>query len=437
MDPTQFDRCAKTLAAAGTRRALVRLLAALPLGVTLTIGLGDAPDATADSGDHGSSHRRQRRRARRDAGLDQEKRKGKAKRKGKPRRRKPAGCTPESAAQTCAGKCAQVPNNCGAVINCGPCACTPTSCPICQTCDASTRTCLPASCPVCQTCDAAGQCVADGAREGHGCGAGLVCQGGTCGCLRSTANLQAAITVAAAGATLTLCPGTWNLTSTIAIAQNLTLVGAGVGQSILDGGNAVQVLKIDRDVTVTVQDLTITKGRATGSFFPEDVGGGIFNAGTLTLVGVSVSVNTAGSGAIYNANFGTLTLQDSRVMGNTANHSGGGIYTLGTVTLQAGSSVMNNTATKNGGGIYNEHGTVTLQADSSVSGNTSVLGGGIVNRGGTLTLQAGSSVTGNTALFGGGILNDQQQQGTVTLEPGSSVTGNSLDNCDPNIGSCI
>ena len=64
MDPRRFDTLAKTLTRSGTRRHIVRLLTALPLGVTLTAVLGDLPDATAEDDDHGSSHRHHRRVAR-------------------------------------------------------------------------------------------------------------------------------------------------------------------------------------------------------------------------------------------------------------------------------------------------------------------------------------------------------------------------------------
>jgi hypothetical protein len=40
MDPVRFDRLAKSLSGAGTRRGTMRLLAILPLGVTLASFLG-------------------------------------------------------------------------------------------------------------------------------------------------------------------------------------------------------------------------------------------------------------------------------------------------------------------------------------------------------------------------------------------------------------
>jgi hypothetical protein len=46
MDTERFDRVTKTLAQAGTRRSLVRLLAVLPVGGALGTLLGDDTAAT-------------------------------------------------------------------------------------------------------------------------------------------------------------------------------------------------------------------------------------------------------------------------------------------------------------------------------------------------------------------------------------------------------
>ena len=64
----------------------------------------------------------------------------------------------------------------------------------------------------------------------------VTCQQGTCATvssgpprtpcsgLKPTDDLQAAIDAAAAGSTLTLCPGTWRLSAPVLIAKNLTLI---------------------------------------------------------------------------------------------------------------------------------------------------------------------------------------------------------------------
>lgn len=272
-------------------------------------------------------------------------------------------------------------------------------------------------------------------------------------CLPATANLQAAVNAAPPGATLTLCAGRRVLAATVDIGQDLTLVGAGAGQTILDGGDAVRVLRIGELARVTVRDLTVTRGRVTGQQPDDGAGGGIFTLGVLTLTNVTVASNagvggggiftrgalTLGAGSVVTANdaaagagvvvdaAGTLTMQSgSRVSGNTASDSVGGVFSLGTLILEAGSRVSGNTAAEAAGGIASE-GQLVLKDGSVVGGdrpedaNSATIGGGIVVEGGVTTLEAGSRVTGNTASErGGGILNG----GALTLNDGSSVSGN-------------
>lgn len=206
-------------------------------------------------------------------------------------------------------------------------------------------------------------------------------------CLPPTTDLQAAIDAAAAGATITLCPGTWTLTSTIQIGKTLTLTGSGAGKTVLDGGsqpgrNGVRVLRITGGVA-TVQNLTITNGTAIDS-------GDVANGG-----GVAVD-----DGA-------TLNLTDCAVTNNTAVHDGGGIYTAGTTTV-SGCSVTGNSA-RYGGGIYNFEGMLTLQI-SDVSGAT-------------------CTVANNTAsVNGGGVYS---WFGTVESDDTATFSGNEPDNCAP------
>ena len=223
--------------------------------------------------------------------------------------------------------------------------------------------------------------------------------------------------------------GTYQLTLTnsvdeqggdLDIKSNVTLKGAGAGQTILDGNAADRVLEIYQGKTVSVEGVTIQNGKVNNSN-----GGGIYNSGTLTLKDSTVSGNTAigntnnngHGGGIYNDSTGTLTLTNSTVSGNTAS-VGGGIFNSGTLTLKD-STVSGNTANPgSGGGILNYLGTLTL-TDSTVSGNTAGYGGGGIYGLGTLTL-TNSTVSGNRAEYdGGGIGN----AGTLTLT-NSTVSGN-------------
>ncbi|MFT4041044.1 MAG: hypothetical protein QM692_22880 [Thermomicrobiales bacterium] len=222
-------------------------------------------------------------------------------------------------------------------------------------------------------------------------------------CLATTANLQEAIDAAPAGTTLRLCSGRRVLTSTVTISKNFTLLGAGSDKTILDGGNAVRVLLLTDGITVTVQDLTITRGLANGDF-PDDRGGGI-----------------EGKKA-------TLTLRGVAVTDCTATGDGGGIHTfVSTLRLEAGCRITGNTG-RDGGGIFNNGSEVTVDA-SQVSNNTATSrGGGIFDLSGanTLTLSGRSTVTGNAALTSGGGI---QVQGPVTITPGSRVVNNDPDDC--------
>ena len=189
MHASRFDTLVKTFSTPGTRRALLRLVAALPLAGALDTLLKEESEAG----------RRKRRKARHDPGDDKDNRKGQRKKKGRRKKkgqhRQPApapapSCVSESRAQTCAGRCGQATNKCGQQVGCGPCACNPT-CPICQVCDERTGSCIPDPeaggdpCATCHTCDGDGQCAAvtddTPCDDGDACTSNDVCTNGVCG----------------------------------------------------------------------------------------------------------------------------------------------------------------------------------------------------------------------------------------------------------------
>jgi hypothetical protein len=143
MDSRQFDRLARSLSEAGSRRGLLGLLATMPVLGGLFALL--APEDAEAKG------RRKRRK--------------KKHKHGRPRthgKRKKKTCKPNSLAKTCVGKCGPIKNNCKKTVECGSCACNP-PCAICQTCD-----------------DRTGQCTNQA--NGTACGEGLQCQEGQCVC---------------------------------------------------------------------------------------------------------------------------------------------------------------------------------------------------------------------------------------------------------------
>jgi hypothetical protein len=193
------------------------------------------------------------------------------------------------------------------------------------------------------------------------------------------------------GATISVLTGTY--TETLTISDSVTLTGAGVGRTIIDGEKSGTVVTVNEGATVKITGVTIRNGLNSLE------GGGIFNAGALTLSNSTVSGNSAtGVGGIFNA--GTLTVRNSTLSGNRATDgSAGGIFNDATLTV-TNSTLSGNRATGvggivHGGGIYNDGGTLTLSG-STLSHNSATVGGGIDNIGGTVTL-ATTILAGNTA----------------------------------------
>lgn len=214
----------------------------------------------------------------------------------------------------------------------------------------------------------------------------------------------------------------FNVTGTITLLSvlpdvtgNLTISGPGAGSLAISGNNARRVFSIAGGANVELSGLTIRQGQAYA-----DVGGGIFNAGTLTIRTSTVSGNVArvsgAGGGVFNG--GTLTVISSTISGNSTTGVGGGIYNNGTARVN-NSTISGNSATGSvGGGIYNA-GTLTISA-STFSGNAVPNAGAGINNMGTLTV-SNSTFSGNTADdLGGGIGN----YGTLTVS-NSTFSGNS------------
>ncbi|NJL01778.1 MAG: CHAT domain-containing protein [Spirulinaceae cyanobacterium SM2_1_0] len=229
---------------------------------------------------------------------------------------------------------------------------------------------------------------------------------------------------------------------------DLTITGQGTNVTIQRGGAApnFRIFNVVAGETVILDSLTIRNGSLTGG----DEGGGINNAGSLTLNNSIVSDNQIsgppagdqGDGGGIN-NTGSLTLNNSIIRNNQlagGNMDGGGIDNSGTLILN-NSTISGNRATgssADGGGIHNT-GTTTLN-NSTVSGNladvgTTSEGGGIRNNSGTLILN-NSTIAYNTVgnSDGGGIF--QSGVGATTVSYNSIIANNvdSNDGATPDLG---
>ena len=198
------------------------------------------------------------------------------------------------------------------------------------------------------------------------------------------------------------------------IAQGLTINGPGAGMITVNGASAFQVFNIAGGVTVSITGLTISNGLG-----PPD-GGGIYNAGTLTVTNSTFSGNGArAGGGIYNA--GTLTVANSTFSGNSATSGGGILNIAGAAVTITNSTISGNSAAAGGGGVF-DSGMMTVN-NSTISGNSATLGGAIAINGGTMTV-TNSTVSGNSATSGGGIYNAGMATFKNSIIANSTAGGN-------------
>jgi predicted outer membrane repeat protein len=101
------------------------------------------------------------------------------------------------------------------------------------------------------------------------------------------------------------------------------------------------------------------------------LGGGIDNAGTLSVSGtVTFSFNSATDGGAIYGGYKTTTNITGASMTNNSAAVGGAVWNDGTMTL-SGCTLSANTASSAGGGIYDgKDGHLTIQSASSITGNT-------------------------------------------------------------------
>ncbi len=274
-----------------------------------------------------------------------------------------------------------------------------------------------------------------------------------------------------AGSVINFDPTVFASPQTIMLSSTLELSGS-AGPEVIDastvtgpvtisGNDSVGVFLVDSNVTATLSDLTISDGSGyegggidnAGTLTVSDsviencsaylAGGGVYGSGAITVTGSTIANNNAtlsSGGGIYSG--GGLTISGSTIEGNSTPGDGGGIFAIGAAITDSivennmstdgdgggiraydsltitGTVIQNNSAAGYGGGMRDDDGAATV-IGSTIMGNTAAGGGGIFSFFDTMSI-AGSTIEGNTAGAGGGVENE----GTLTITL-STVTGNS------------
>lgn len=179
------------------------------------------------------------------------------------------------------------------------------------------------------------------------------------------------------------------------IRDDLTIVGQSAESTVLQG-RLDRVLDIQAGVSAEIIGVTIRGGNAAGN------GGGIRNAGQLTLSRVVVTANqaTGGGGGISSiGSNSSLTVEQSAITVNNADAVGGGISAGSQMTL-TDSTVSGNTAGGNGGGIHTADNTDGTIVNATITGNRSATQGGGLYTVTTPFLTTDRPVLRNTILAG-------------------------------------
>ena len=168
------------------------------------------------------------------------------------------------------------------------------------------------------------------------------------------------------------------------ILSNITIQGNGSEITRAPGSPDFRIISALSDFTL--QNTTISGGRAVGASISNGVGGGIFNALRVTLINSTVTGNMASNGGGIH-NLGDMTLINSTISNNTATYYGGGVYNYDIGPYQAheglltviNSTISDNSATYGGGVVNNSGGNLTV-ISSTISGNSGDVVGGVYNR---------------------------------------------------------
>jgi predicted outer membrane repeat protein len=234
--------------------------------------------------------------------------------------------------------------------------------------------------------------------------------------------IQDAIDNAASGDTIYVCFGRYEFDTdlhNIDPGMDLTIVGDGIGDTVLDGTNSTRLINAnpvgedDDGGTLTLQDLSMEDARTESVF---DNGGAVNADGlSLTRVSISGSDNAYNGGALYAE--GDVTIVDSTFTDNDTSEGGAVLYAWNSVsTVTISNSVFDgNTAGQVGGAINATTVTVT---GSTFTNNDAAVYGGAINA--TTVTVTGSTFTDNDADDDGGAI-----KATTVTVTGSTFTNNS------------
>ena len=213
-----------------------------------------------------------------------------------------------------------------------------------------------------------------------------------------------------------------NCTGDFDLHGDITLAGAGAGATRIQGNSLDRVLDISGNVSL--QDLTVTGGRAPGpGQAGNGYGGGIrINSGNVSMDNVIVTGNHGAFGTGGIDNRGNLTITNSTISNNSTPYAAGGLWVWAGGTANITNSTFSGNTADNGGAISAADNVLVTITNSTITGNVARFGGGglRVNDSSTVSLE-NVEITGNAANQGGGLYTEEY---TVVAAVNTTISGN-------------
>ena len=221
------------------------------------------------------------------------------------------------------------------------------------------------------------------------------------------ATIAHALADAASRHLINLAAGTFHehgLTVTAAV----TIDGAGAARTFIDGDSRGQVMLVQAGAALTLQGLTIEKGKSPAH------AGAVENSGTLALRHVRLIGNSAADPGGAVVNYATITaLIDDQFISNRSARYGGAIENFGTIWAADGDLFAHNFADIGAGAIDND-GTITSLTDSTFRTNIAEYAGALDNTAMIGDLSRDTFWDNQVDGYGGGLVNVQGAIDTVT-----------------------
>lgn len=226
--------------------------------------------------------------------------------------------------------------------------------------------------------------------------------------------------------------------------NKVTHYGAGIanlgsltaqGLYVEDNEGAINGGGVWSEGTLTMTDCYVRRHTISGSMADVPSGGGIYAHGTMMLLRCVVHDNKAEVGGGVYSTCENANITDCMVRGNSATSRGGGLYVntaryASPSVVSTRTTVRNNTCEREGGGIYTL-GTVTLSDITVTSNKANNAGGGIFND--ELVNLSGKVIVNNNTVDGKPSNMDLRNHAHITvtgaIQTGSKIGLSSLALC--------